>query len=86
MPYMCGSEILQMRGASQNWNNACKYGPFCELFFFLVKHEPAKGEVSVGSPFGLCEYMPTLESIVTEPYGGKTEATLFQGVLSLSDT
>ena len=42
-----------MRVTSQNWNNAGKYGPCCELFFFLMKHEPADDEAPVGSPCAL---------------------------------
>ena len=51
---LCVPEILQMGVKSHNWNNAGKYGPFCELFFFLMKHEPADGEALVGWSFGLC--------------------------------
>ena len=33
---MCVSENLQMRVAAQAWNDASKYGSYCELFFFLM--------------------------------------------------
>ena len=55
LPYVCASEIVQMRVTSQTWNNAGQYGPYCEVFFFFMKHEPADGEALVGSPFGLCD-------------------------------
>ena len=34
-----------MRMASQGWNNAGKYGTYCELFFFLMKGKRADGEL-----------------------------------------
>ena len=33
-------EILQMRVTAQAWKDVSKYGPYCELFFFLMKCEP----------------------------------------------
>ena len=50
---MCVLEILQTRVTSQKWNKAGKYGPDCEVFFILMKHEPVDGEALVGPPFGL---------------------------------
>ena len=35
-----------------------------------MKLEPADGEALVGSPFGQCDDMPTVESRRTEPKGG----------------
>ena len=65
-PYMCVPQILQMRVASHNWNNASKYGPYCELFFYLMKHEQTDGEELVSSPFVLFDYMRTVKSRSTD--------------------
>ena len=75
-------EILQMRTAAQAWNIASKYGPYCELFFFLIKNELVEGEAFVGMRFGLCDCIRTVETRGTVPKGGH-EDTLFQGVLGL---
>ena len=32
-------EILQMRATAQEVTDATKYGPYCELFFFLMHFE-----------------------------------------------
>ena len=32
-------EILQMHATDQEFNYASKYGPYCELFFFLMRRE-----------------------------------------------
>ena len=45
--------FLQMRVTSQNWRNAGKYGTYCEMFFFSMKHKPAKEDAPVGTSFGL---------------------------------
>ena len=39
-PYMCIPEILQLRATAQEVNDATKYGPYCELFFFFMTLEP----------------------------------------------
>ena len=49
LAYMCVPEILQMRVTAQNVNNAGLHEPYCELFFFLLKHESANGESPVSS-------------------------------------
>ena len=36
---MCVSGILQMRGIARAWNNTCKHGQHCDLFFFLMQLE-----------------------------------------------
>ena len=36
--YMCVPEVLQMLVTAQKRNDVSKYGPCCELFFFLMKH------------------------------------------------
>ena len=68
-PYMC----VPVRGTSQNWNNARKYVPCCELCFFLMKHEPADGEALLGSSSLLCDCMRTVESRGAEPEGGNED-------------
>ena len=60
--FMSVPEILQMRAAAQAWNNVSRYGPYCEVFLFLMKNESAGGEAFVGTPFGLCDCMRTLDS------------------------
>ena len=35
-PHMCVPEIPQVRVTAQTWNDANKYGPYCELFFLLI--------------------------------------------------
>ena len=70
-PHLCVPDILQMHVAAKNWNDAGRFGPFCELFFFLMRHELGDGEAAVGSPVDLCEYMPTLNSRGTEPRDGR---------------
>ena len=35
-PHMCVPEIPQVRVTAQAWNDASKYGPYCELFFLLI--------------------------------------------------
>ena len=50
-----------MRTSAEAWNNASKYGPYCELFFFFVKNERAKGEEFIGTPFGLCDHVRTID-------------------------
>ena len=57
-----------MRVASQTWNNASTYGPYCERFFFLMKHEPA--ERRLWALRLLSDYMRTVESRSTGPQGG----------------
>ena len=69
-PYMCVPEILQARVAAQNSNNAGKHGPYCELFFCLMKHEPADGEAQMDLSSGLCDYMRAVESRSTDPKAG----------------
>ena len=56
--------------ASQNWNKTGENESFCELFFFLLKHEPADGKLLGSSTFGLCDDMRAVESRSTEPQGG----------------
>ena len=36
---MCVPEVLHMRATAREFNDATKYSPFCELFFFLVRRE-----------------------------------------------
>ena len=38
---------------AQTSNDAGRFGPYCELFFFLIRHEPGDGEAAVCSPVGL---------------------------------
>ena len=75
---MCVPEILQLRVAAQAWNNTSKYGPYCELFCFLMRHEPGDGEAVVCSLLGLYGYMLT-DSTGVEPYGGKTKGLRAKG-------
>ena len=56
---MCVPEILQMCVAVRGMTLAGD-GPYCECLFFLMTHEPADGEASVCSPFGLCDNMQGL--------------------------
>ena len=39
-PYLNVPESLQMRVSAQPFNDATKYGPYCELFLFLMKSQP----------------------------------------------
>ena len=45
---------------------------------FLMKHEPADGQALVGSPFGLCDHMRTVESRGTEFQGGRRRPLCFR--------
>ena len=38
-PFMCDPEILQRRVTARKWNDAGRFGPYCEFFFFMVTHE-----------------------------------------------
>ena len=38
--FMCVPEILQMHVTAQKWNDASKFGTYCELFCFLMRREP----------------------------------------------
>ena len=42
-------EILQIRVTAQAFNDATKYGPHCELFYFLMKHEQKLTEPHVST-------------------------------------
>ena len=33
--------VCKMRVTAQKWNVAGRFGPYCELFFFLKRHELA---------------------------------------------
>ena len=80
---MCVPEILQMRDASQKWNNAGQVRTvLCTVScLFLMKHEPPDGEVLVSSPFTLCDQLQTFESVGSEFQGGN-ERDSEQAVLS----
>ena len=66
-PYMYIPKIFQMCVTAQTWNNAGMYGPDGELFFFVMKHEPADGEAPVSSHVGLCDDMRVGETRGAEP-------------------
>ena len=38
--YMCVPDILQTRATAQEFNHATNDGPYCELFFVVLKPEP----------------------------------------------
>ena len=62
-PYMSVPETLQMRVTAKNWNDAGRFGPYCELLSFsLTRHELGNGLTTVCSFFGLCDCMRTLDS------------------------
>ena len=66
--YVCVLEILQLHVAAQAWNNASKYGPYCELF---------AGRWQGG--WLLAFLLLRTDSRSTEPYGGKTRGIRAQG-------
>ena len=39
-PCLCVPRILKMRGTARALNDTCKYGQYCEVFFFLMQDEP----------------------------------------------
>ena len=61
-PSLTVPEILQMRTAAQAWNDSTRRGLYCEMFFFLMKNEPADVEAFMGTLIGLCDYIWTVEA------------------------
>ena len=57
-PNVTVPEILQMRVTAQAWDDAIKYGPYCELFIiFKINREPELTEphLSLSIPFARLE-------------------------------
>ena len=54
--------ILQMRTVAQAWSDPTKYWPHCKLLFFMMKSVPVNEEALVGTSFGLCYYVRTVEA------------------------
>ena len=77
---MCVPEILaDARVAAQNWNTAIKYGPHCELIFFLMKHEPADGGVAGELAVWSVSLLATMESRGTGPLSGSRRPLCSRG-------
>ena len=74
-PYMSVLEIRQKPLTAQKQRRQVRTTPRAG---FLMKHEPADGQALVGSPFGLCVHMRTVESRGTEFQGGRRRPLCFR--------
>ena len=76
-PFLCTSEIFQLRVTVEEFNDAKKYGPRAELFFLLrqmpCEADPIEpGHVSAESPIStslVAEQKTARERIDREQYG-----------------
>ena len=81
-PFLDAWDVVFLRTAASVWNVAKKYGPYGELFFFLIKNEPVFDREAVD--FGSCvpaEALKACALIGLHMIGDEvTSLSLFSGV------